>query len=215
MQISKIKASRISNRINLIFSNNSYLPLFIDDFAKLSLTKGQQLDKETLDIIFQKSSTYLGREYALRQLTSSPKSEKLLSQKLNQFFFRSSKKFPFPDSFDFASINQNIIKELKSKNFLNQDDFISYFVNKNRHKSSRQILNLLFQQGIKIDPDFLNKNLPANDLQLIKKYLDKKKIDSKDLSDFKYKQKVIASLYRRGFNLNDISSAIDDHSNLK
>jgi len=214
IQISKAKTSRINNRINLVFSDNSYLPLFIDDYLKLSLTKGQDIDQETYNLIVQKSLTYLAREYTLRQIAISPKSKKNLSQKLNIFLIRTVKKFNLKD-FNFKSIIEDIIDQLESRGLLNQDDFINYFVKKNSHKSSRQILNLLSQQNIKLDPNQLKDKLINDDSDLIKKYLNKKKINPKDLSDFKYRQKITARLYQQGFDLNDIRSIIDAYSNLK
>jgi len=215
MQISKIKASRINNRVNLVFSDNSYLPLFIDDIVSLSLKKGQDLDKETLSLIFEKSINYLSREYALRQIAISPKSQKSLSEKLQKFFIKTSKKYKLPHGFDFQPIKEGIIEEFKSRKFLNQDSFIEYFINKNKYKSVRQITSLLAQQGIRLDPQDVIKRIPNNDLSLIKKYLNKKKVNLEKLADFNYRQKLTAALYRRGFNLGDIKRLIDDYSKLK
>jgi len=214
LQILKAKTSRINNRINLVFSDNSYLPLFIDDYLKLSLNKGQDIDQETYNLIAQKSLMYLAREYALRQIAISPKSKKNLSQKLNIFLIRTVKKFNLKD-FSFKNIIEEIIGDLESRKLLNSDDFADYFIKKNSHKSSRQILNLLSQQGIKINPNQLKENMLNNDLDLIKKYLNKKKINPEDLSDFKYRQKIIARLYQQGFDLNDIRKIIDAYSKLK
>lgn len=215
LQIIKIKASRISNRINISFSDNTYIPLFIDDIVKLSLSKNKDVDPQKLEEIIQSSFSYLGREYALRQIAISPKTEKILSQKLKIYFLKALKKYKVFIEIDLSSLVENIITELKSRNLLNKEDFIHYFIRKNRHKSIMHITLSLAQQDIKIDPDLLKELLPQNDSLLIKKYLDKKRINSKDLKDFNYRQKIFASLYRRGFNLTNIKDAIDDYSKLK
>ncbi|MDD4937467.1 MAG: RecX family transcriptional regulator [Candidatus Shapirobacteria bacterium] len=215
LQLSNIKASRISNRINLIFSDNSYLPFFIDDVVKLSLTKNQEIDSDKFDLLINTSLNYLGKEYALRQIAISPKNEKLLSQKLKLFFQKTKKKFNIPTDFSVLLIIENIISDLKSKNLLNESDFISYFIQKNHRKSHLQITFLLSKYGIKIEPSFLKKMLPKNDLLLIQNFLNKKKINPGSLANFNNRQKIIASLYRRGFNLLDIKNVIDDYFKLK
>ncbi|MFA5532546.1 MAG: RecX family transcriptional regulator [Candidatus Shapirobacteria bacterium] len=215
LQLSNIKASRISNRVNLTFSDNSYLPFFIDDVVKLSLVKNQEIDSEKLDLLIHTSLTYLAKEYALRQIAISPKNEKLLSQKMRLFFQKTKRKFNISNDFPILPIIENIISELKDRNLLNESDFVTYFIQKNRHKSQAQIVFLISQFGIKIDPSLVKKLIPQNDLNLIKKFLDKKRINQNYLSDFNNRQKIMASLYRRGFNLTDIKNVIDDYFKLK
>lgn len=215
LQLSNIKASRVSNRVNLSFSDHSYLPFFIDDVIKLSLVKNQEIDSEKLDLLINTSLTYLGKEYTLRQIAISPKNEKLLSQKMRLFFQKTKRKLEIPSDFSVSLIIEAIITDLKSRNLLNESDFVSYFIHKNHHKSQAQIMFLLSQFGIKIDPSLVKKLLPQNDLVLIQKFLDKKRISREDLVDFNNRQKIMASLYRRGFNLTDIKTVIDGYLKLK
>lgn len=215
LQLSNIKASRITNRVNLIFSDGSYLPLFIDDVVKLSLHKGQEIDQKLYEIITNTSLLYLGREYALRQIAISPKTEKNLKLKLKLFFQKIRKKFNLITSDSISNIIDQIITNLNSKNLLNQESFVSYFINKNRHKSKTQILYLLSQQGIEINPEITNRFTLDDDQKLIEKYLNKKRVSADLLKDFNYRQKIMASLFRRGFKLSDIKAVIDGLSNLK
>lgn len=215
LQLSNIKASRITNRVNLIFSDGSYLPLFIDDVVKLSLHKGQEIDQKLYEIITNISLLYLGREYALRQIAISPKTEKNLKLKLKLFFQKIRKKFNLITSDSISIIIDQIITNLNSKNLLNQESFVSYFINKNRHKSKTQILYLLSQQGIEINPEITNRFTLDDDQKLIEKYLNKKRVSADLLKDFNYRQKIMASLFRRGFKLSDIKAVIDGLSNLK
>jgi len=215
LQLSNIKASRITNRVNLIFSDGSYLPFFIDDVVKLSLHKGQDVDVPQYDIIKDKSLLYLGREYALRQIAISPKTEKKLELKLKIYFQKFKKKYNLSDVNSVSSIINDIISDLNSRNLLNKTDFTTYFINKNRHKSRTEILYLLSQQGIESTPFVTDQLNIDNDLELIKKYLNKKKINPQDLKNFNYRQKIMASLFRRGFKISDIKAVIDDQINLK
>ena len=72
----------------MIFSDNSYLPFFIDDVVKFSLQKNQTLDEEKFSQVIFAALFYLGWEYALRQVAISPKTEKIISQKLKLFFIK-------------------------------------------------------------------------------------------------------------------------------
>ena len=215
LQLSNIKASRITNRVNLIFSDGSYLPFFIDDVVKLSLHKGQEIDTTQYEIIKDKSLFYLGKEYALRQIAISPKTEKKLELKLKIYFQKFKKKYNLSDIDSIVSIIKDIISELNFRNLLNKTDFTTYFINKNRHKSRTEILYLLSQQGIESTPFITDQLDFKNDLKLIQKYLTKKKITPQDLKDFNYRQKIMASLFRRGFKISDIKAVIDAQSNLK
>jgi len=207
--LSNIKTSRIPNRVNLVFSDHSYLPFFIDDIVKLSLVKNSEIDSEKLNLIIATSLKYLGREYTLRQIAISPKSEKILSQKLKQYFFRSIQKFKLFSDFPVSPIINEIISELKSKNLLNQSDFASYFVKKNKNKSQAQVKYLLHQQGINFDVSTLD------DQSAIKKILAKKNVTREIIADFRLKNKLYASLFRSGFQISDIKAAIDDYLQLK
>ncbi|MDD4106489.1 MAG: RecX family transcriptional regulator [Candidatus Shapirobacteria bacterium] len=207
-----IKTSRIKNRANLVFSDKNYLPFFIDDVIRLSLTKNQELSPEVLDQIKSLSLLYLGKEYALRQIAISPKTEKILFQKLKIFFYKKIQKFKLLDSTPTDSISNQIITELKDKQFLNQSDFVDYFLKKNKSKSVVEIKYLLNQKGV--DTSSLNIS-PDNENQSIKKILSKKNINRNLLSDYRYKNKLYSSLFRRGFSVSDIKAAIDEYLSLQ
>lgn len=209
MILTNIKTSRVPNRVNLIFSDHSYIPFFIDDTVKLSLIKNQEIDSEKLNLIIFSSLKYLGREYALRQIAISPKTEKILFQKLRQYFFRATQKFKLFSNFSVSPIIEEIISDLKTKNLLNKSDFAQYFINKNKNKSKSQVKYLLQQQGIDFELSVLD------DQSAIKKILAKKRIDQKYIADFKLKSKLYASLFRSGFQVSDIKAAIDDYLQLK
>jgi SOS response regulatory protein OraA/RecX len=215
LTLTNIKTSRVPNRVNLVFSDQSYLPFFIDDVFKLSLVKNQSIDPEKLNLIIGASLKYLGREYALRQIGISPKAEKILAQKLKQFFFRTTQKFKLFLDFPISPIINEIISELKDRNLLKSSDFVTYFVNKNKSKSKSQIKFLLNQQGIAFDSSVSDHFSPGSDLIAIQKILSKKKITKEILSDFNSKNKLFASLFRRGFQLSDIKAAIDDYLRLQ
>ena len=216
MQITSIKVSRIPNRVWLTFSDHSYLPFFIDDVIKLSLVKNQDIDEPKFQLIIQTCLLFIGREYALRQIAISPKTEKIINQKIKLFFRKAILKYKLNiNNLNLNEISQQIVEDLKVKKLLNDSDFISYFVKKNSKKSRQQVIYLLQQFGV--DQSLLS-SIPINkesDLNKIKTFLNKKNIDKSKLTDYNEKNKLKASLYRRGFNISDINSAIDDWINFR
>jgi len=208
LTLTNIKASRIPNRVNLSFSDNSYLPFLIDDVVKLSLCKNQQIDEVKLTQMVSASSLYMGKEYALRQVAISPKTEKIIFQKLKLYFFKASQKYKHFSGFNFETTISLIIDNLNSRNLLNQSDFVKSFVAKNHRKSANQIKFLLVQKGVDVSSLKLDK---TNDTDSIKRILAKKRITTESLKDFKAKNKLYSSLFRQGFEISDIKSAIDDY----
>jgi len=211
MQITSIKTSRIPNRVWITFQNGSYIPFFIDDVVKLSLIKNQEIDESKFELIIQTALQFVGREYALRQIAISPKTEKIINQKLKLFFRKTILKYKINiNNLNLNEISQPILQYLKDRKLLNDQDFINYFVKKNKKKSRQQIIYLLQQLGINSEFLSLIQFDQESDVDKIKKLLNKKNIDKSKLTDFNEKNKIKASLYRRGFNLSDINIAFDD-----
>ena len=180
------------------------------------MVKNQEIDESKLELIIKTALQFTGREYALRQIAISPKTEKIINQKLKLFFQKTILKYKLnTNNLNLIEINQQIIEELKNRKLLNEKDFIDYFVKKNHKKSRQQIICSLQQFGI--DSSFLSSiNFDQeSDIDKIKKLLNKKNIDKSKLADFNEKNKIKASLYRRGFNLSDINTAFDDWLNFR
>lgn len=177
MKILQFRPSRIKNRINITFDDGSYLPFFIDDIFILKLSRDQEIDKAKYEEIKAKSDYYLAYNYTLRQIAVSPKTEILLRQKLHH-------KYPHfnPDQ---------VIDIIKSKNLLNSDDYLEYFLKRHPLKSNRELQFLLSRQGIKYQSS-------QNDREKIKNLLKKKK------------NLTISALARRGFAYGDIKSVFDE-----
>ena len=211
MQISNIKASRIPNRVWLTFSDKSFIPFFIDDVVKLSLVRNQEIDDSRFQLIIQTCLFFIGHEYALRQIAISPKTKKIINQKLKSFFQRVILKYKInTNNVNLNEINQQILQDLEDRKLLNDQDFINYFIKKNHKKSRQQIVYSLQQFGVNSELLSLINFDQESDLDKIKNLLNKKNIDKSKLTDFNEKNKIKASLYRRGFNISDINTAFDD-----
>lgn len=216
MQLISLKASKINNRLWLTFSDNSYLPFFIDDVVKLSLSKNEQIDDSRYLQILNTSLTYLAREYALRQIALSPKTEKIIKQKLSLYFKKVKAKYKINhSSLNSSEIIDHVVKELIDKKLLNDQDYINYFVKRNYKKSKQQILYSLRQQGLSSDLLSEISFDQDSDQEKILHYLSKKKINIEDITDFNEKNKIKAKLYRQGFSLSDINSIFDARANFR
>lgn len=216
MQLISLKASKINNRLWLTFSDNSYLPFFIDDVVKLSLSKNEQIDDSRYLQILNTSLTYLAREYALRQIALSPKTEKIIKQKLSLYFKKVKAKYKINhSSLNSSEIIDHVVKELIDKKLLNDQDYINYFVKRNYKKSKQQILYSLQQQGLSSDLLSEISFDQDSDQEKILHYLSKKKINIEDITDFNEKNKIKAKLYRQGFSLSDINSIFDARANFR
>ena len=205
MQILKIKISRDPNKVFLSVSNGLFIPLFIDDLVTLKIKPNQEITSEDLDKILQTSLVFLLKEYALKQVSLSPKTAFILSLKLKKHFKKICFKYKFPAIPNAGELIQNCISSLDRQNFLKEIDFIESFINKNKYKSKMEIEYLLSRQGIN-NHDLIKMAVSKiNEKERIKNLIDKK--------NNKNKIKLMGYLARKGFSLNDIKSVIDGSLN--
>jgi len=212
LTLKSIKTSPYPNRVNLIFSDTTYLPFFVDDYIKLSLKKAQEIDKDLFSKLCQMSYAYLLKDYAIRQIALSPKTPKSLLQKLHQKKVFLLNKYPIlKDHIDHSLASTQIIDQLKEQNLLDLSSYVDYVLRRFPNKSKNYLVSYLQKQGVS-PSDYSNSVFDKLDPQaLIKKYLLKKNYSNEDLTDFKTKNKIISSLLRKGFTLSEVKTAIDDY----
>lgn len=202
-KILAIKSSRFPNRAYLKFDDGFFIPIFLDDLVILKLNQNQEIGEEKFNSIIKASLFYLLKESALRQIAYSPKSKNILKNKLSVSLKKNLIKYKIPYNSEYRQIIDDVITKLEDQGFLNNDDFIKYFINKNKNKSWQEIDYLLKKQG------FSNVSFKSNDKEKIKKILIKKDFSKSDFVDFHKKNKIVSSLYRKGFSFEDIKAAID------
>lgn len=210
MHVTTIKPTRSSNTLILVFSNGSILPFSADDWVRMGIKKFSELNPDSLAQIYQKSAEHQLWEYSLRQLAMHSQPEKIISQKLKNY----SKKIFLSaginsSSVEIPSIIATIISRLKDRGLINNSGYAQSFARKSHNKSKRQIVAELNQKGInRSDQNLAVSNL--DDKAKILEFLKKKKYTPKNFIDRLGKNKIMAALYRRGFNLSDIKSVVDD-----
>lgn len=210
MQITAIKQTRSSNSVILVFKNGSILPFSPDDVVAMGIKKYEELSSDFLREIYQKSINHQLWEYSLRQLLIISRPEKIITQKLKKYSQKIIHLANIQDNLvDVSPIIDKIIFRLKNMGILNNSVYAAGFVRKSHNKSKRQIIMELNRKGVGQSDQLLAVS-ELNDQDKIKKFFEKKKYTVKNFSDWKEKNKIIASLYRRGFALSDIKSVIDD-----
>lgn len=205
MQIIVISRSRNPHQVWLKFDDNSLLPLKIDDLVVLALKKNIELSEAEFRNIQKKSAEYIISEYALRQIAISPKTQKLLNQKLSLYCQKISLKFKYPFEL-LKQITASTIDNIIDRGLIDDQAFIEYYVRRHSKMSQAQIKYSLQNLGVAVPQTNLS---PISDIDKIKEILIKKHKNA-DFTDFKTKNNIMASLYRKGFALSDIKTAIDD-----
>ncbi len=198
-----IPSRRQKNLFWLIFSDKSKIPLSGDDYLKFRLKKSQPLSENLFEEIKTASLFYLLYNYALRQVALSPKIDKIILPKLKQKLYYYQHKYTLDG--DFSFLPDNVLSKLKTHNLLKEDDFIEYLIRKYQCKPQNYLRQKLALYSLKLPPDF-NKDESI----LLQKLLTQKKYQHLNWSDPAAKNKIIASLYRKGFAYNDIKTAIDE-----
>ena len=198
-----LPSRRTKNRIWLIFSDSSKLPFFADDVVVLGLKTNLDISDELFEKIKVKSLYYLLYNYSLNQIALSPKISRTLSPKIRLKLHIYLRRYKLIG--DYIYLVDEIIEKLSSLNLLDDVAFAQHILRKNK-KHSKQYLSRLFSfYHLKLPPDFLN-----NDIENIKEILLKKKYLLVNWAENSVKNKIIASLARKGFAYNDIKTAIDE-----
>lgn len=204
LQLQRLLPSRrTKNRVWLIFSNSLKLPFYADDLLLFGLKINQEIDDELFEKIKTRSLYYLLYNYSLNQIALSPKISQTLSPKIRQKLYFYQRKYKLTGDYQF--LVDQIIDKISSLNLLDELSFSHYLLRKNK-KHSRQYLSRLFSHyhlSLPLD-------LASTDLQNIKDILNKKKYSSLNLMENSVKNKVFASLLRKGFAYHDIKTVIDE-----
>lgn len=192
VKIKKAKIDAFGKKVNLEFEDGTFFPLSIDDYSRLS----------SLDDLPSRSLYFLLLNYALTQLSFSPKSDKNLIFKLKKHYFTLLRRYRYPVRPPLDPILDQITGKINSLNLNPRQSFIRYFIDKNSQKSARHIIFLLHQQGISQSDlaPYLDE-INQSDAAKIKKLLTKfSALDPK---------LAFSRLVRRGFREVSVKTLID------
>lgn len=198
-----LPSRRTKNRIWLIFDDSSKLPFYVDDVVTLGLKANQDIGDDLYEKIKTRCLYYLLYNYSLNQVALSPKISQILSPKIKSKLYFYLKKYNLEG--EYLYLVEEILTKLSSLNLLDDLAFAEHLLRKNK-KRSHQYLSRLFSFYHLPLPE----TSPSNDVQNIKEILQKKKFISMNWAENSAKNKIIASLARKGFAYNDIKTAIDE-----
>lgn len=204
MQLLKISRSRSSDKVWLSFDDGSLIPFKVDDIVIHKIKPGVI---DNYDFLCELSLKFLINNYALRQISISPKIAAILVPKLKNQAQYYQKKYHLP-ALNSSQIIDETINYLDSKGWLDPAGFAKSLLKKH-HKKSKRYLEQLFS-FYHLDQSLLSFN---TDKDNIKKLLEKKMSHLPNPLDFKTKTKLYQSLVQKGFAYNDIKSVIDEISN--
>lgn len=202
--ITNLKPSITGHTCTIFLTDQSSYILPLDWAVKLSLRPGLELPPDLLLKIKHQSSFYRLREYALRQIAISPKTEKILRQKMNVYCRKHQLKLP--------KTTEIIINDFKSNALLDEQKYVEYYLRRYPQKSLLILKHELLHKGISRDNILKNIHEDSNkNIAIIQTILTKKKVTPKILIDFKQKNRILSMILRKGFSIGEAKSAIDDY----
>ena len=162
------------------------------------------MKKEANEYLFNEAVKYLGKYPATRKKIKEYLQKKLKNKKT---FSRAI----FPEGVDKKEIIDGVVSRLDELKIINEDHFIESMFHYYQQSlfSIRKIKNKLFQKGFdsKVIDEFINQKFHENpelEIEILKQYIVKKKLDDLDVSDLKKK------LYQQSFSENSIFRVIKD-----
>ena len=162
------------------------------------------MKKEANEYLFNEAVKYLGKYPATRKKIKEYLQKKLKNKKTYS-------RAIFPEGVDKEEIIDGIVSRLDELKIINEDHFIESMFHYYQQSlfSIRKIKNKLFQKGFdsKVIDEFINQKFyenPELEIEILKQYIVKKKLDDLDESDLKKK------LYQQSFSENSIFRVIKD-----
>ena len=162
------------------------------------------MKKEANEYLFNEAVKYLGKYPATRKKIKEYLQKKLKNKKT---FSRAI----FPEGVDKKEIIDGVVSRLDELKIINEDHFIESMFHYYQQSlfSIRKIKNKLFQKGFdsKVIDEFINQKFyenPELEIEILKQYIVKKKLNDLDESDLKKK------LYQQSFSENSIFRVIKD-----
>jgi regulatory protein len=201
MIITKIENTEKS-KVRIYIDEEFAFQLTMKELEKLSLEEGQSLLPEQFEKLIEVLIYPKAIEKALNVLKFMDRCEQELRFKLSREEYR-------------EDIIDRVIDYVKHYGYLNDERFATAFVKSRKNKKSKlMIKNELQQKGISKDivhavmeAEYEAVDTEDAEMVAIRKAISKKTKDPENLS-MQEKQKLIASLYRKGFDLSKIKQNI-------
>lgn len=194
--ITKIEDQKNKKRFNIFVDNAFFCGLMKETAILAGLKVGKEINEDDLSKLIFDSEVKMAFEKASTYLASREHSKKELIDKLLKKGYE-------------KEVAYAACAKLEEYHYVDDRLFTKHFVEQNSKYSRTMIDNKLKQKGIIKDiiDEALSEIEDDSELELCEKYA-KKYIDCKDMSKDGAKEKLIASLARKGFKYGTIKRAV-------
>lgn len=190
--IEKIKVNR--NSADITVNGEIYKKANLEAVAKFKLKEGEISSEEYMEF-YRESDKLNAKKYVFDMLARAPKTEKQCREKLYQ-------KGYLKESVDYA------IDTAKAYGYISDENFAKYYVDTRASATGNyRLKNELKMKGV--SEDIIGETLAEREdetecaISVARKF-----IKGKDLSDEKTYERLMRRLVMRGFNYDDIKTAI-------
>lgn len=209
MTVTDIREYKVKGRFEIYLNDEFAFLLYKGELKKYNIVIGQELSLETYTDIFENVLIKRGKKRALNLLLKGDLPEKKLREKLAENLYP-------------KECIEEIITYVKGYNYIDDARYARNYIGMNSSVKSRQVIrNKLLEKGISkeiideqirlyYEEDELNTGVEE---KLLKKLLQKKLKGNYDVS-YEEKQKIYASLYRKGFSISKIEKVYCEYTNI-
>lgn len=191
----------VNKRIAILTLDDDYeFPLYKELIDNYGFSVDKVIDDDMLSIIINKHVKSIARGYVIDSLARSAKTKAKLVEGLH------NKKIP-PEVIDC------VVCEYEDLGYINDYEYAkNYYELKSSSKSLRYIQNMLRSKGV--SDDIINEVMSdvdyTNEIKQIEKFLDTKLKGNKNITSAE-KNKIIASLFRKGYKTSNIYLTISQY----
>ncbi len=201
MKIKKISKKK-GSLYEIILDNNELLNLYDDVILKYNLLLKKEIDEKEIKEIIKFNSYLEGYYKALKFINTKLRTEKEIAKKLKDY--------------EKDAINYTI-ERLKKEGLLNKDLYIKAYINDEVNLKMTGPYKILYNlKKLGFDDVSINNYLLTIEDDIwfnkLRKYIQKKINNNKNLSAKMFKAKLINDLKNKGFYLEQINEALEEFS---
>lgn len=199
--VTKIEEQKNKKRFNIFVDDAFFCGLNKETAILFGLKVGKNVESSELERAIFESEVKSAFEKAIDYISSRMHTKKELSDKLLKKGYT-------------KEVIIEALRKLEDYGYVNDELFAKQFINENNKYSKKILSNKLRQKGIECDiiDKFLSDNGQETEEYLCDKYV-QKYLKSKKVNDSASKQKLYASIARRGFDFDLIKKTCEKYLN--
>lgn len=199
--VTKIEEQKNKKRFNIFVDDAFFCGLNKETAILFGLKVGKNIESSELERAIFESEVKSAFEKAIDYISSRMHTKKELSDKLLKKGYT-------------KEVIIEALRKLEDYGYVNDELFAKQFINENNKYSKKILSNKLRQKGIECDiiDKFLSDKGQETEEYLCDKYV-QKYLKSKKVNDSASKQKLYASIARRGFDFDLIKKTCEKYLN--